>query len=210
MQIFISFGSKERFRLSSAKLRCFQHYVSENRLFPCKLCFWPFVLSKTCFGVLAMRSDVSSILLQKNSDFVFPFGIPFFESHGSENTFFVCWQQNCAALSFISQKKNVFAFSLLKQVGFSFIAQKTCFGLFSVILLFSVLLHQKKVFFQYAGSHPGFHLILLRQRFCFPLAELRCLRIVFLRTTLFSVSITKLNFGRSILLKNFLACWQLN
>ena len=110
MQIFISFGSKERFRLSSAKLRCFQHYVSENRLFPCKLCFWPFVLSKTCFGVLAMRSDVSSILLQKNSDFVFPFGIPFFESHGSENTFFVCCQQNCAALSFISQKKSFLLF----------------------------------------------------------------------------------------------------
>ena len=31
-------------------------------------------------------------------------------------------------------KKSIFAFSLLKYVGFSFIAQKTCFGLFSVIL----------------------------------------------------------------------------
>ena len=107
-------------------------------------------------------------------------------------------------------KKSIFAFSLLKHVGFSFIAQKTCFGLFSVILLFSVLLHQKKVFFQYAGSHPGFHLILLRQRFCFLLAKLRCLRIVFLRTSLLSISVTKLNFGRSFLLKNFLAYWQLN
>ena len=80
-----------------------------------------------------MRLDVSSILLQKNSDFVFLFGIPFFESHSSENTFFVCWQQNRAALSFISQKKR-FRFSFLKRVGFSFIAQKTCFGLFAVIL----------------------------------------------------------------------------
>ena len=48
--------------------------------------------------------------------------------------------------------------------------------------LFSVLLHQKEVFFQYAGSHPDFHSILLKQRFCFLLAKLRCLRIVFLRT----------------------------
>ena len=76
--------------------------------------------------------------------------------------------------------------------------------------LFSVLLHQKNVFFQYAGSHPDFHLILLKRRFCFLLAKLRCLRIVFLRTTLFSVSVTKLHFGPSILLKNVLGCWQLN
>ena len=48
--------------------------------------------------------------------------------------------------------------------------------------LFAVLLHQKGVFFQYAGSHPDFHSILLKQRFCFLLAKLRCLRIVFLRT----------------------------
>ena len=68
--------------------------------------------------------------------------------------------------------------------------------------LFSVLWHQIEVFFQYAGSHPDFHSILLKQRFCFLLAKLRCLRIVFLRTTLFSVSVTKLHFGRSILLKN--------
>ena len=76
--------------------------------------------------------------------------------------------------------------------------------------LFSVSLHQKKVFFQYAASQPDFHLILLKQRFCFLLAELRCLRIVFLRTALFSVSVTKLHFGRSILPRDVLACWQLN
>ena len=71
---------KEPFRLFWAKLRCFQHYVSEKRLFLGflrKLCFWPFILSKTCFGVLAMKSDVSSILLQKNSDFVFVSEYPF-------------------------------------------------------------------------------------------------------------------------------------
>ena len=111
---------------------------------------------------------------------------------------------------FYITKKSVFAFSLLKHVVLNFIAPKTFWFVCCNIGLFSVLLHQKKVFFQYAASHPDFHLILLKQRFCFLLAKLRCLRIVFLRTTLFSVSVTKLHFGRSILLKNVLACWQLN
>ena len=90
MLIFISFCSKQRFDLFSAKLRYFQHYVSENRLFLVfvrKLYFWPFILSKTCFGVLAMKSEVSGILLQKNSDFVFRCLIPFFGPHSSENMF---------------------------------------------------------------------------------------------------------------------------
>ena len=67
--------------------------------------------------------------------------------------------------------------------------------------LFPVLLHQRKVFFQYAASHSDFHLILLKQRFCFLLAKLPCFRIIFLRTTLFSVFVTKLHFGHSILPK---------
>ena len=78
---------------------------------------------------------------------------------------------------------------------------------FCNIGLFSVSLHRKRVFFQYAASQPDFHLILLKQRFCFLLAELRCLRIVFLRTALVSVSVTKLHFGRSILPKDVLACF---
>ena len=104
-----------------------------------------------------------------------------------------------ALLWVLYHKKSVFAFSLLKHVGLNFIAPKTFWFVCCNIGLFSVLLHQKKVFFQYAASHPDFHLILLKQRFCFLLAELRCLRIVFLRTTLFSVSVTKLHFGRFIL-----------
>ena len=213
MLIFIWFCSKERFRLSSAKLRCFQHYVSENRLFLVflrKLCFWPFILSKTCFGVLAMKSDVSSILLQRNSDFVFRFWIPFLESHSSENTFLYVGNK-IALLWVLYHKKKRFCFFVAKARWTQLYRTKNMFWLVCCnIGLFSVLLRRKKVFFQYAGSHPDFHLILLKQRFCFLLAKLRCLRIVFLRTTLFSVSVTKLHFGRSILLKNVLACWQLN
>ena len=201
MLICISFRSKEPFRLFWAKLRCFQHYVSEKRLFLGflrKLCFWPFILSKTCFGVLAMKSDVSSILLQTNSDFVFRFWMPLFDSPSSKKTFFDVGNK-LRCFKFYIIKKSVFPFSLLKHVGLNFIAQKTFWFVCCNIGFFSLLLHQKKVFFQYAASHPDFHLILLKQRFCFLLAELRCLRIVFLRTTLFSVSVTKLHFGRFIL-----------
>ena len=64
-----------------------------------------------------------------------------------------------------------------------------------------MLLHQKKVFFQYAAIYSHFHLILLKQRFSFLLAKLPCFRIVFSRTTFFSVFVTKLHFGHSILPK---------
>ena len=212
MLIFISFCSKEPFRLFWAKLRCFQHYVSEKRLFLGflrKLCFWPFILSKTCFGVLAMKSDVSSILLQTNSDFVFRFWMPFFDSHSSELRFCMLATKSCCFEFYITKKKR-FCFFVAKTRWTQLYSTKNIWFVFCNIGLFSVLLHQKKVFFQYAASHPHFHLILLKQRFCFLLAELRCLRIVFLRTTLFSVSVTKLHFGRSNYRKNVLACWQLN
>ena len=39
-----------------------------------------------------------------------------------------------ALLRFLYHKKSVFTFSLLKRVGFSYIAQITCFGLFAVVL----------------------------------------------------------------------------
>ena len=95
-------------------------------------------------------------------------------------------------------KKSLFGFSVLKHVGLSLKHKKHFWFVFCNIGMFSVSLHQKKVFFQYAARQPDFHLIFLK-RFCFLLAELRCLRIVFLRTALFSVSVTKLHSGRSIL-----------
>ena len=141
--------------------------------------------------------------------FVTKIAISFFVSEypflSSETTLFACWQQNGAALSLISQKKAFLLFFAAKTRWIRFYSTKTMFWFVCCnIGLFSVLLYQKEVFFQYARSHPDFHSILLKQRFCFLLAKLRCLRIVFLRTTLFSVSVTKLHFGRSILLKNML------
>ena len=202
MLIFISFCSKEPFRLFWAKLRCFQHYVFEKRLllgFVRKLYFWPFILSKTCFGVLVMKSDVSSILLQTNSDLVFRFWMPFFDSHSSENTFLYVGNK-IALLWILYHKKKRFCFFLAKTRWTQLYSTKNMFGLFAVILGCFQSYCTKK------GSSSSMQRVFLiftwfysKQRFCFLLAKLRCLRIVFLRTTLFSVSVTKLHFGRSIL-----------
>ena len=147
MLIFISFCSKEPFRLFWAKLRCFQHYVSEKRLFLGflrKLCFWPFILSKTCFGVLAMKSDVSSILLQTNSDLVFRFWMPFFDSHSSENTFLYVGNK-IALLWVLYHKKKRFCFFVAKTRWTQLYSIENMFWFVCCnIGLFSVLLHQKK------------------------------------------------------------------
>ena len=105
----------------------------------------------------------------------------FFEAYITKNSVFAfCWETRCNQL----YSTNTIFWFVCCNIG-----------------LFSVLLHQKRVFFQYAASHSDFHLILLKQRFCFLLAKLPCFRIIFLRTTLFSVFLTKLHFGRSILPK---------
>ena len=111
--------------------------------------------------------------------------------------------------SFLATKLRCFDLYITKKECFSFFVTETrCTQLYSTknmfwcaccnIGLFSVLLHRKKGFFQYAASHSDFHFISLKQRFCFLLARLPCFRIVFLRTTFFSVFVTKLHFGRSI------------
>ena len=67
----------------------------------------------------------------KKTAICFGYGIPFFESHGSENTFFACWQQNGAALSFISQEKafllKSFFFSISLNLNFTAKKKKNVF-----------------------------------------------------------------------------------
>ena len=117
----------------------------------------------------------------------------------------VCMLARNALLWVLYHKKKCFCFFVAKTRKTQLYSTKNMFWFVCCnIGLFSVLLHQKMVFFHYAGGHPDFHLILLKKRFSFLLAELRCLRIVFLRTNLFSLcsvfcSITKLHFGGSIL-----------
>ena len=147
--------------------------------------------------MLARKSDLSSILLQKAISF-FVREYPFLSLIVAKIRFcMLATKSRC--FEFFVTKKSVFAFSLLKHVRLS--TEIMFWFVCCNIGLFSVLLRQKKTLFQYAGSQPGFHLILLKQRFCFLLVKLRGLRIVFLRRTLFSVSVTKLHFGRPILPK---------
>ena len=125
---------------------------------------------------------------------------------------------------FYITKKSVFAFSSLKHARLSFIAQKACFGLSAIILgcfrcyysfiaqkacfgLFAIILGCFRCYCTkkwFSSSMLGVTLIFtsfyLNNGFPF-FWLLHCLRIVFLRTNLFSVSITKLHFGRSMLPK---------
>ena len=66
--IFTWFYSTKRFRLFPARLRCFQQYVYENRLFLSslpKLRFWPFILPKPSFGLVTTKLEASSYMSQK-------------------------------------------------------------------------------------------------------------------------------------------------
>ena len=119
---FTWFYSK-RFRLFSAKLRCFQHYVSHKRLclvFVRKLCFWPFILSNTCFCVLAMKLEASSDTLQKNSDLVFRCKIPFFQPPSTQDMFWFVGNE-VGLLWGLNHKKRRFCF---------FVAKTRCFQLY--------------------------------------------------------------------------------
>ena len=62
--IFAWFYSTKRFCLFPARLRCFQQYVSEDRLFLSslpKLRFWPFILPKPSFGLVATKLEAWSL-----------------------------------------------------------------------------------------------------------------------------------------------------
>ena len=184
--VFTSFYSKQPFYLCLGKWRCFRILflrTTFTSVFVTKLHFWCSILLEKCFSFFVTKLNyLWAVYYIKPA--------------------FACWQENRAALSFISQKKSVFAFFVAKTRKTQLYSTKNMFWFLCCnIGLFSVFLHRKMVFFQYAGGHPDFHLILLKQRFSFLLARWRCLRIVFLRTNLFSVSITKLHFGRSILPK---------
>ena len=216
-----------------ARWRCFRILflrTTFTSVFVTKLYFWCSILLEKCFGLLATKSDYLWAVYHKNQRFTFLClkyaAFSFIREETCLGLFavkLVSSQRYCTGkrfsaslqrvmllfISFCSKERFVclrlsyvvlciteqaFPYLPRERVGFGFIAQKTCFGLFALIL---------GCFLCYC-TKPDFHSILLKQRFCFLLAKLRCLSIVFLRTTLFSVSVTKLHFGRSILLKNML------
>ena len=113
----LHFTQNNVFYLCLAKWHCFRIpflRTTFTSVFVTKLHFWFSILLEKYFGLLATKLDYLWAVYHIKPAFA-------------------CWQEDRAALSFISQKK-CFAFSSLKHARLSFIAQKTYSGLFAIIL----------------------------------------------------------------------------
>ena len=158
--------------MSSAKLRCFQHYLFESNHFLCvvtKLHFWRSLLPKTCFGFFCNYIGSSELYITKKQQFGFIVAKCAAWSFIASR---ICFTSLTTTLSFlelyITKKKRFwfFCFLLLKHVGISYIREKAYFGLFAAKLCccqryctwekFSSSLQQ---------NYPGFYFILLKTTF---------------------------------------------
>ena len=86
--IFTWFYSTKRFCLFTARLRCFQEYVSQNRLFLSslpKLGFWPFILPEPSFCLVATKLEAWSIMPPKAAIYFFCEKTRSFKFHSDEN-----------------------------------------------------------------------------------------------------------------------------
>ena len=113
----LHFTQNNVFYLCLAKWHCFRIpflRTTFTSVFVTKLHFWFSILLEKYFGLLATKLDYLWAVYHIKPAFA-------------------CWQEDRAALSFISQKK-CFVFSSLKHARLSFIAQKTYSGLFAIIL----------------------------------------------------------------------------
>ena len=165
----------------SAKIRCFQHYVSDNRLllvFVRKLCFWPFI--DNMFWCVGNEIGSFERYVTKKQRFGFRCKIPFFQSPSTKNKFWFVGNE-IKLLWGLNHKKERFCFFVAKTRCFSFIAA-TC----RKIGLFPVLLHQKNVFCQFAVSHFNFFLILLKTTFSFLFGQVTLFSTLCLWETAFS------------------------
>ena len=109
----------------------------------------------------------------------------------------VCWQRNWL---FWNHRKQ--GFSCLKHVALSFIARKTCFGLFAAKLrCFQRCYTGERFSSSLQWVTLRFASFYLKQRFYLIVDKLHCFRILFLRTTFSFVFVTKLHFWYSILPK---------
>ena len=118
---FTWFYSKLRFRVFSAKIRCFQHYVSDNRLllvFVRKLCFWPFI--DNMFWCVGNEIGSFERYVTKKQRFGFRCKIPFFQSPSTKNKFWFVGNE-IKLLWGLNHKKERFCF---------FVAKTRCFQLY--------------------------------------------------------------------------------
>ena len=110
------------------------------------------------FWFVGNEIGILEVYVGKSSDLVFPRKVRCFELHNTENMFWLVGTKIGFFELYIA-KSSVFAFCLLKHVALT--QRSVC----RKVVLFPSLLHGKKVFFQFAASHPAFLLILLKTTF---------------------------------------------
>ena len=98
------------------------------------------------------------LYLRKSSDLVFPQKVRCFKLHTTKNMFWLIGTKIGFFELYIA-KNSDFAFCLLKHVAL------TQWSVHRKVVSFPALLHGKKVFLQFAASHPSFLLILLKTTF---------------------------------------------
>ena len=111
--------SKQRFCLFSAKVRCFQHCVSENRLFfffLVKLRFWPSKTIGKHVLVCWQGNWKFRTLYQKKQRFSFPRKLRCFKLYNTENMFWLVGTKIGFFELYIANTSD-FAFCLLKHVA---------------------------------------------------------------------------------------------
>ena len=163
--IFSWFYWKQRFRLFSAKLRCFQHYVCEN-----SLSFFSYL--NCAFNPLSHRKHVLRFFATK---------LEAYWNLISQKTVICLFVAKYAALNFIAPticfsllktklgllklyiaKKGIVAFLLVKHIAINFVAQKPSFGLFAVKLCCCQRYWTCRRFSSSFQRVPSFNFILLK------------------------------------------------
>ena len=139
---------------------CFQHYVSESRIF--LFSELNFAFEPLSYGIHVLvcwqRNWKLRTLCQKKQRFSFSPENTLLKLHNTENMFWLVGTKIGFFELYIA-KSSVFAFCLLKHVALT--QRSVC----RKVVLFPWLLHGKKVFFQFAASHPAVLLILLKTTF---------------------------------------------
>ena len=152
------------FGLFAVKLGCFRCYFTGKRLSASLqgvtlILLDPF--SKTIgkhVWVCWQRNWKFRTLSQKRSDLGFPRKVRCFKLHTTKNMFWLVGTKIGFFEIYIA-KNSDFAFCLLKHVALTERSVRR------KVVSFPALLHGKKVFLQFAASHPAFLLILLKTTF---------------------------------------------
>ena len=110
------------------------------------------------FGFVGNEIGSFELYLGKSSDLVFPRKVRCFKLHTTKNMFWLVGTKIGFFELHIARNSD-FAFCLLKHVALTERSVRR------KVVSFPALLHGKKVFLQFAASHPAFLLILLKTTF---------------------------------------------